>query len=276
MSNRQKLLAPLDYYFWVGTLTFGTLICIIAPDWIVFGLRRIPGMSGLQLSPIVTTAINQAASNRSAFIGSINTNISNLFATKKSPGSIAVGAAEGNMTYAGAATGIYYGHTDPGNHVTNRGFCSWNKAAGMSVSEADRRCLSALQRQAALTEQKLIASGLDPKQHAVALVMGVDLCNQSNSACPNFALNYKNALRQGKTGESAFIWARVEAFRSPSTGVLDASGLFGICATQSYYIRKLALLAPYSEQWRWNCIALDQGRRIREASKALKIQARGQ
>lgn len=199
---------------------------------------------------------------------------SSLFATKRSPGAIAVGAAEGNLTPSGQTTSIYSGHIDPGNHVVNRGFCSWNKAASLSVAEADRRCLNALQWQSANTQQKLSELGLDPKQHTYALVNGTDLWNQSNSAGPKFSIKYKKALDKGLKGSRALLDARVEAFRNQA-GVLDASGLFGICATQPYYKSRLEGVASYTEAWRWQCIALDQGRRIRQVDKALKLNLGG-
>ena len=195
---------------------------------------------------------------------------SSLFATKSSPGAIAVGAAEGNLTPTGETTPIYFGHIDPGNHVVNRGFCSWNKAASLTVAEADKLCLKALQGQSASTKQKLTALGLDPKKYSYALVNGTDLWNQSNSAGPQFAIKYKKALDQGLKGRRALLDARVEAFRN-RVGVLDASGLFNICATQPFYKSRLAGVTPYSETWRWQCIALDQGRRIRQVDKALKL-----
>ncbi len=194
---------------------------------------------------------------------------STLFATKKAPGSIAIGAAEGNLTVTGKITSLYSGHTDPGNHVTNRGFCSWNRSKNLSVAQADKRCLSALQRQSTATEKKLLTLELDPKDHTEALVNGADLWNQSNSAGPKFAKKYKQALDKGFKGNTANIWARVEAFRDRS-GTLDASGLFGICAREPYYKRRLAGIKPYSEAWRWQCIALDQKRRVRIIRKALK------
>jgi D-alanyl-D-alanine dipeptidase len=194
---------------------------------------------------------------------------STLFASKKSPGSIAVAAAEGNMTYSGKVRSIYFGHTDPGNHVTNKGFCSWNKAKNISVAQADERCLAALQRQSAATHRKMTAMGIDSKRYPEALVNGTDLWNQSNSAGPKFASKYKKALDKGMKNKEALLFARVEAFRDRG-GSLDASGLFGICNREAYYRAELTGLTPYSESWRWNCIALDQRRRVREVGKALK------
>jgi murein DD-endopeptidase MepM/ murein hydrolase activator NlpD len=208
------------------------------------------------------------STNQSKAISS-SSSASELFATMKSPGSIAVGAAEGNLTLTGKTTSLYFGHTDPGNHVTNRGFCSWNRAKNLSVTQADRRCLAALQRQAAATEQKLTAVGIDPNTHVEALVNGTDLWNQSNLAGADFAPGYKKALDRGFQGKRAYIDARVEAFRNPA-GTLDASGLFGICNREAYYRRQLQGYPPGSESWRWNCIALDQGRRVEIVGEALR------
>lgn len=192
-----------------------------------------------------------------------------LFATKKSPGSIAVGAAEGNFTLNGRATRLYLGHIDPGNQVVNRGFCSWNRAKHLTVLEADQRCLSALQRQSAAVARRLTDFGINPKTNSEALVNGADLWNQSRSAGPKFASKYKFALNKGLKGKKALIFARVEAFRNRA-GVLDASGLFRICSREPYFKNQLRRLKPYSESWRSNCIALDQGRRVRILGKALK------
>lgn len=194
--------------------------------------------------------------------------IRELFGNKKAPGSIAVGVAEGNLTPSGKPTSIYSGHTDPGNFATNRGFCSWNKSQGISVAEADRRCLESLQRHSVAIENQLIHLGLNPENHQVAIVKGTDLWNQSNSAGPMFPFTYKAAKDKGLTGQRAFIWARVEAFRNKQQQ-LDASGLFGICKREPYYRQQLAGLEVDSEVWRWNCIKLDQMRRVREIEKVV-------
>lgn len=195
-----------------------------------------------------------------------------LFATPRSIGSVAVCAAEGNCNVDGSKTSIYYGHIDPGNHVRNKGFCSWNHAEGISVEEGDRRCLSALQRQSARTIQSLKDEGIDPNTDPEAAIEGTDIWNQSNSAGPQFASKYKIALSKGMTGSKAYLWARVESFRR-RWGALDASGLFGICVSQPYYIPRLQQYRQFSEEWQWNCIALDQGRRVKQIEKVMEVPA---
>jgi len=190
------------------------------------------------------------------------TNYATLFASRSSPGSMAVGAAEGTLTTLGQPTTYYNGHIDPGNRAGNKGFCSWNKAYGISVGQADQRCLAALQRQYRSTALKMRSLGLNPKKHYFAIVMATDLWNQSNSAGPQFPQKYFQALKKGFKGEQALIWARVEAFRNDS-GQLDADGLFGICSRYPYYSQQLATMQYGSQQWKWNCIKLDQARRVK-------------
>ncbi len=193
---------------------------------------------------------------------------SRLFVTAQSPGAIAVGAAEGNLTPTGEVTALYYGHIDPGNHVTNRGFCSWNGAAHLTVAEANQRCLLALQQHAVVTEQQLRELSLNPSNDPTAVVNGTDLWNQSDQAGPEFASKYQQALDRGLSGSKALVTARVEAFRN-SAGQLDAGGLFGICRREPFYQQRLMGLTQGSEAWRWHCIALDQRRRVGEVASAL-------
>lgn len=255
-----------------------TLIKILASFWVfVLGLLTLPPKAPasepwldftIATTDIVTRNGGKKASETRQSLPNQNLTAAKLFTTVKSPGSIAVGLAEGNMTITGEATALYKGHIDPGNHVVNRGFCSWNRAKTISVTEADRRCLAALQKQSAAVEQMLKEQGIDPQNDVEALVNGADLWNQSNRAGQDFALRYQKALEQGLTGQEAAIAARVESFRTES-GILSATGLFGICIREPYYQQKLRGLKPYSEIWRWECIAIDQGRRVRAVSKAL-------
>ncbi|MCL1466194.1 hypothetical protein [Argonema galeatum] len=249
----------MKYYYWVAWLiqiVAGTLVCAIALEAVAFFL----------FSPNLDENIAEQDTD-------IPLSIRELFGSKKAPGAIAVGVAEGNLTPKGSPTSIYSGHTDPGNFATNRGFCSWNKAQDISVQEADLRCLQALQWQSAATENQLRYLGLHPKINKKAIVMATDLWNQSNSAGPQFPFKFSLAIDKGLTGRQAYIWARVEAFRNAEQQ-LDASGLFGICKREPYYRQQLAQLEIDSEEWRWNCIKLDQQRRVIEIEKVFKQWSR--
>jgi D-alanyl-D-alanine dipeptidase len=241
----------LDVARWIGRLFAGTLLWAIALEVLAFVTD--PPKDALFISQHITD---------------VPLSIRELFTNIQAPGSIAVGVAEGNMTPSGKPTSIYSGHTDPGNFATNRGFCSWNKSQGISLAEADRLCLESLQRKSVATENQLIYLGLNPESNKVAIVMGSDSWNQSNSAGPMFPFTYKAAKDKGLTGREAYIWARVEAFRNKQ-GQLDASGLFGICKREPFYQQQLVGLEVDSEVWRWNCIKLDQRRRILEIEKVL-------
>lgn len=76
------------------------------------------------------------------------------------------------------------------------------------------------------------------------------------------------------SGKKAFLWARVEAFRDEKQQ-LDASGLFGICRRETFYQQQLKGLQSGTEKWRWNCIALDQRRRVLEIEKVFESDAFG-
>lgn len=242
------------WWFWLSFFLFITLFLVIIPEIIQPLFREFLGLSAESLPPT----------------GEIPISVRYLFKNKFYPGSLAVGVAEGNLTPECRATAIYKGHIDPGNFAVNRGFCSWNKSTQISVEEADFLCLNALLRQSVSTENKLLGLGLNPGVNKKAIVIGTDLWNQSNSAGPKFAQKFKIAvLEKGLISEKAYIWARVESFRN-SQNELDASGLFGICKREEYYKKQLAGLVPFSEEWRWNCIALDQGRRVREIVKVMR------
>ncbi len=250
---REQYQRAVNVTIWVGQLLAGTLLWAIATE--VVALVTDPPKDQLYIKQHVTD---------------IPLSIRELFSSKQAPGSIAVGVAEGNLTPSGKPTAVYSsGHTDPGNFATNRGFCSWNKADGLSIAEADRRCLQALQTQSIFTENELIYLGINPQTNKAAIVIGTDLWNQSNYAGQQFPFKYKAAKDKGIQGQDAYIWARVESFRNEQQQ-LDASGLFGICRRESYYQQQLTGLKVDSEEWRWNCIKLDQMRRILEIDKVLK------
>ena len=85
---------------------------------------------------------------------------------------------------------------------------------------------------------------------------------------------YADALKKGLKDKEAILWARVEAFRK-SDGELEAGnsrfGLFSICVNpqNTYYTARLRKYPTWSERWRWNCIALDQKRRLEAINKVL-------
>ncbi|MEM8642076.1 MAG: M23 family metallopeptidase [Cyanobacteria bacterium P01_G01_bin.54] len=179
-----------------------------------------------------------------------------LFASVEALGVRAIGHAEGNLTVAGKQTQLYWGHTDPGNFRRNQGWCSDQGRGGGDVQLADRKCLERVQQRLDLIIEDLRAAGLEPDQELLAFVNMVDLYNQASPwVSRQFPSQYAQAQKAGKTGETAIVWARVEAFRR--NGRIDASGLIGICRRER---------RPVSD---WDCVAQDQRRRARAIERVL-------
>ena len=193
--------------------------------------------------------------------------ISSLFSTKSSLGSIAVGHAEGNMDTKGNPTHLTNGHTDPGNGAFNRGFCSWNRANGLSLAQADAKCLAALQSQSQGIITDLKAVDINPTTEII--INGTDLSNQSPRAGKDFAAKYRDAVKAKHP--NPILDARIKAFEV-KPGVLSATGLFRICRTYGHYSQQLQGLSGY--EWDYQCIGLDQRRRVEAIKNVLASQAK--
>ena len=206
-----------------------------------------------------------------AYKGDLN----NLFANNSSPGVIAICAAEGNCQPDGKKTSLYYGHIDDGNRKVNRGWCSDQGRGGTNLANADAGCLSRTQSRISRLVQRMRAARVEPEQHIEAFVNASDLWNQASPRVSDaFAKNYAEALKKGLKNKEAILWARVESFRK-SDGELEAGnsnfGLFSICANprNTFYTTRLRQYPMWSERWRWNCIALDQRRRLEQINIVL-------
>lgn len=203
----------------------------------------------------------------------INIAVSELFASVDSIGAIAICAAEGNCNPDGSKTAIYKGHKDPGNGKHNRGFCSDQGRSKGSIEDADRGCLEYLNRRIPHLNQTFGSEGIEPETEV--FVNAVDLWNQASPRVSNqFAKKYRDAIAQGKQNKDAIIWARVESFRK-SKGELEAGnasiGLFGICNNPANdYYKRLTGLKPFSEEWRFKCIEMDQSRRVDAINRVLE------
>lgn len=201
--------------------------------------------------------------------------LNNLFANNSSVGVLALCAAEGNCTIEGKKTSLYYGHVDPGNRVGNRGWCSDQGRGGTNLQNADAGCLRRTQSRISVLVRKMQAAGFNPEENVEVFLNSIDQWNQASPRVSNtFALRYASAIKQGLNGKEAILWARVEAFRK-NNGELEAGnsrvGLFSICANPSntYYTTRLQQYPMLSERWRWNCIALDQRRRLEAINQVL-------
>ncbi|MEL6462770.1 MAG: hypothetical protein AAFQ91_31870 [Cyanobacteria bacterium J06621_15] len=219
----------------------------------------------------VSDSVENISSTHTSYSGSLN----DLFADNSSIGVLAICTAEGNCQLNGSKTKLYSGHVDPGNRVFNRGWCSDQGRGGNNLDNADAICLERTRSRIPRLVNKLQAFGINPKQNIEAFINSLDQWNQASPRVSDaFPKKYADALKKGLTGKEAILWARVEAFRK-SDGELEAGnsrvGLFSICmnSQNTYYIARLQQYPKFSERWRWNCIALDQKRRLEAINQVL-------
>jgi len=169
-----------------------------------------------------------------------------LFLDLKSPGVIAVCAAEGNCETDGTYTSLIEGHLDPATGLLNKGFCS-NHGRGGTLKEANKWCLRRLRSQSFAIDQEFKDVGVNPEYHLEGFINAIDLWNQSPYFGDKFPRLYATALRQEKEGEEAILWARVETFKKEG----------------SYEETTLAHppICPYDMKPK-SCIEADQSRRM--------------
>lgn len=170
-----------------------------------------------------------------------------LFSTPDSPGSIAIGAAEGTRTQTGGITPGYWGHRDPANGVTNLGTFSYQHGARDAL-DADAIQLERLQQQVADIQRQAEAAGL--RLSTLELVAAADLTNQSPEAGYAYISNLQYAYDRGLRGMEALLEARIQSFVNPQTQDLDAAG--------------------FSNSWQK--LRQDQLRRLSKLQKTLKTQ----
>jgi hypothetical protein len=219
------------------------------------------------LSIIAITSFNPFGQAESSSTAAIDIGqVSELFSRVDSIGAIAICAAEGNCENDGTKTDLYKGHKDPGNRKHNRGFCSDQGRSNGSLENADQGCLEYLSRRVALINKNFQKAGLTLEPEAY--INAVDLWNQASPRVSDvFPFKYAIATKEeNKKGKEAIVWARAESFRKQD-GELEAGnaniGLFGICNNPNNdYYKKLSGITPFSEEWRWKCIELDQSRRV--------------
>lgn len=139
----------------------------------------------------------------------------------------AVGHSEGNRTPEGGFTSSYNGHTDPGNGAFNIGSFSYQvKQGGASTpAQADELWLNRLRSQMSRYEAAAKAAGLDPADSRL-LANFCDLYTQAPEAAVGkggFLDRFKEIQQKGG-GYDAILQVRVDSYRNPRTGALDAPG----------------------------------------------------
>jgi hypothetical protein len=165
--------------------------------------------------------------------------IADLFKTPDSPGSVAIGVAEGTRTKDGGKTAAYDQHTDPGNGASNQGTFSYQHGA-TSAQEADKKQLTTLNQQVSKIQSQAQTKGVALDK--TALVNGADLANQSPAAALSsggYIDRLKECQQSGKTGSDAVLCARTESYKNPATGQYDAPGLGGVSAIESDQRRRM-------------------------------------
>lgn len=170
-----------------------------------------------------------------------------------------VGAAEGTRTIDGGKTDNYYGHSDPGNGIWNRGTFSYQfgNQENLSPDEADRRQLKKIKRiHESVMRPKAEKYGVAPLTLSEE-INGIDLINQAPLAVTEeggYIEQLAEVKKKGLSGEAAILEARVQAFWDPEMGRWDAPGL-----------------RAYDDISKEESIRRDQERRMRMIFQALDL-----
>jgi murein DD-endopeptidase MepM/ murein hydrolase activator NlpD len=139
----------------------------------------------------------------------------------------AVGHSEGNRTAEGGFNGSYKGHTDPGNGAYNIGSFSYQaKQGGASTPEqADELWMGKLKAEMPKYEAAAKAAGLNPADSRL-LANFCDLYTQSPAAATEQGgfLDRMGEIAKGGGSYEAIIAARVNSYRNPSNGAINAPG----------------------------------------------------
>jgi hypothetical protein len=244
-------------------------------SWDISNFVLLMAVSGFAISKPAVSFVQESVDNLPDFNTSYSGKINNLFANNSSIGVLAICAAEGNCQIDGSKTSLYYSHIVPGNQRKNRGWCSDQGRGGTNLANADAGCLARTRSRIPRLVRKLQNAGVNPEQNIEAFINNLDQWNQASPRVSDaFPKKYSDALNKGLKGKEAILWARVEAFRRRD-GELEAGnsrvGLFSICANpqNTYYTTRLQQYSAFSERWRWNCIALDQRRRLNAINQVL-------
>ncbi|BAZ40703.1 hypothetical protein NIES4101_66640 [Calothrix sp. NIES-4101] len=244
-------------------------------SWDISNFILLIAVSGFAISQPAVSFVQDSVENIQDSNTSYSGNINNLFANNSSVGVLAICAAEGNCEIDGTKTSLYYYHVDPGNQKVNRGFCSDQGRGGTNLANADAGCLARTRSRIPRLVRKLENAGVNTEQNVEAFINNLDQWNQASPRVSDaFPKKYADALNKGLKGKEAILWARVEAFRRRD-GELEAGnsrvGLFSICANpqNTYYTTRLRQYSAFSDRWRWNCIALDQRRRLNAINQVL-------
>lgn len=225
-SNKVRRPLSWDIYLSWGLLCLGAFLAL-CPEFVHSALhgkyevglishgiqKRLRSVGDWLQDPAMRVTINPSTAELFGQVGRLG------------PGAIAIGTAEGTLNRNGSPTRFYYGHRDPANHVTNRGFASWQASPVKNAREADQKAIQRIQSQCiphtvtSFQQQGLVLTNR-------LLVESCDIWVQAPKAAVDFAQNLKQCQDTGAWGEEAILCARVRNFIDPATGQFDVAAIF--------------------------------------------------
>lgn len=228
LTEQSRRYHPGVFYFWWGILISIGLGLFLSPE---FFQSAIKGKFDLSLIPKgVEKRLQETRHLLQDYIAeptSAQHFTEHLFgkAGQLGPGAIAIGNAEGTLKPDGSPTRFYYGHRDPGNHATNRGFASWQASPVKTVLEADQKAIHRIKTQCLpYTLNSFQQQGLTLTSRL--LVESCDIWIQAPRAAVDFAKNLDRCQSKGQFGDNAILCARVKNYIDPATGQFDVAAIF--------------------------------------------------
>ncbi|MGI0486680.1 hypothetical protein ACN4EK_14670 [Pantanalinema rosaneae CENA516] len=219
---------PRGFYFWWGLLFSIGLALFLSPEFIQSALK------GKFDMPLFSEGVEKRWQETKALwqdkiieVSSPEYSVNRLFgqAGQLGPGAIAIGNAEGTLNPNGSPTRFYYGHRDPGNYATNRGFASWQASPVKTVLEADQKAIHRIKNQCVpYTIKSFEQQGLTLTSRL--LVESCDIWIQAPRAAVDFAKNLDRCQSNGQFGDNAILCARVRNFINPATGKFEVAAIF--------------------------------------------------
>lgn len=165
-------------------------------------------------------------------------------------GAIAIGHAEGTLNQDGSPTWAYYSHFDPANKVVNKGFASWQATPVKTAKEADQKAIARIKTQCVPYTVKSFQAQNLPLTPRL-LVESCDIWIQAPRAAVDFAWNYKQCQRDGRTAETALLCARIRNYIDPVTGRFDVAAIFKQPATlEADQKRRMSAIARTLKRFR--------------------------
>jgi len=169
-----------------------------------------------------------------------------------------VGRAEGTKDLSCQKNSAWYGHTDPGDGLWNRGWCSFSLTRhGMKVGdtpeEADKQCRILIAKRAKILQEQF--DKLRIKTHPLATINALDLAIQSPQAAfgdecnPGYARNLNDYIYDNPKAPllTQIIEARVKSYWSNCSGKYEVWCKSYECIKADQERRVYAILSAYKQ-----------------------------